>query len=88
MLSSDMEQTVMVEQTTNPNWNQQVLVHNPRHAPESDKGFFVIQLRDFHREAAYDTLYLPMGCFKPLKGRGGCAPMGFFKPRKEFWVAS
>lgn len=55
----------MVEQTVHPNWNQQILVHNPRHAPEADKGFFVIQLRDFHRDSAYDTLYLPMEVFKP-----------------------
>ena len=41
-------------------------MHNPTHAPDAAAGFFVIQLRDYHRQLPIDTLYIPMNALRPF----------------------
>ena len=50
----------MVERDVNPIWNQQVLLHNPRDALDHRKGFFIIIIRDFHKNEPIDIFTMPM----------------------------
>lgn len=65
--SALMEQTLMVEKNENPQWNQQVLFHNPLNQTSYDRGYFVIQIRDFHRTEPIDVICIPMGVMQPYK---------------------
>ena len=65
--SALMEQTLMVEKNENPQWNQQVLFHNPMNQTSYDRGFFVIQIRDFNRIEPIDVICIPMSVIQPYK---------------------
>ena len=47
--SAESVKTIMVENTTDPAWNQQLLLHNPADVLDYRSGFFVIKIMDFHR---------------------------------------
>ena len=65
LASNETEQTVMVDKTVNPNWNQQILFHNPRNVLDYRSGYFVIQIKDFYREGLIDQLNIPMRAMQP-----------------------
>lgn len=47
--SAETEKTAMVENNQNPNWNEQILFHNPKNVFDEKSGFFIIQIKDFHK---------------------------------------
>lgn len=57
----------MAERTANPNWNQQVLFHNPKNVLDSSSGYFIIQIKDFYRDAPIDQLNIPMKKLRPFQ---------------------
>ena len=67
MENGQVEQTMMVEKDVNPIWNQQVLLHNPKDQIDHSKGFFFIQIRDFHKNEPIDTLVIPMIEIRPFQ---------------------
>ena len=46
--------TVMVERTLDPGWNEQLLFHNPKDVLDHRSGYFIIQIKDFHRATPID----------------------------------
>jgi hypothetical protein len=65
--SNETEQSVMVDKNRNPNWNQQILFHNPKNVLDAKSGYFVIQVKDFYREGLIDQINIPMRLFKNFK---------------------
>ena len=63
---NNTESTVMVERNINPNWNQQILYHNPKNVLDFKSGYFVMQIKDHYREGVIDQLNIPMKNFKPF----------------------
>lgn len=51
---NNTESTVMVERNINPNWNQQILYHNPKNVLDFKSGYFVMQIKDHYREGVID----------------------------------
>ena len=43
-----------------------MLFHNPKGSLDFHAGYFVVRIRDFHRNGAIDQLNIPMGSFKPF----------------------
>jgi hypothetical protein len=54
LASNETEQSVLVDKSINPNWNQQILFNNPKNVLDFRSGYFVIQLKDFYRETMID----------------------------------
>lgn len=42
LTNNETEQTVMADKTNNPNWNQQLLLTNPKNVLDYKAGYFVI----------------------------------------------
>lgn len=65
--SAESVKTIMVENTTEPSWNQQLLLHNPLDVLDHSAGFFIIKIMDFHRNTPINQAVIPMGVFVPFR---------------------
>jgi hypothetical protein len=63
---NNTEVSVMCDRDKDPQWNQQILFHNPKNVLDFKSGFFVMQIKDHYRDEIIDQLNIPMNLFKPF----------------------
>ena len=56
---------MVVENNPNPEWNQQILFNSPKDIFGWNRGYFLVSLKEIHRDLPYDTLVFSMDQLVP-----------------------